>query len=213
MISKAAMKRVMKKLMELYPSSETELEFSNPFELLIATILSAQCTDVRVNIVTKELFKVLGKPEDIYKIDIDELENKIRTCGLYKMKAKNINLTCNRLIEEYDSKVPSNMEDLLSLAGVGRKVANVVMASAYGIPAIAVDTHVFRVSNRIGFVNEKNVEKTEKALMEVLPRKHWIHMHHTFIYHGRKICSARSPKCSICPISKDCKYYKTVEEK
>lgn len=210
MISKAAMKRVMKKMMELYPSTESELEFSNAFELLIATILSAQCTDVRVNIVTKELFKVLSKPEDIKKLNLIKLEQLIKTCGLYKNKAKNIELTCNRLIDKYDCVVPNNMEDLISLAGVGRKVANVVMANAFGIPAIAVDTHVFRVSNRIGFANEKTVEKTEKTLMEVIPRKYWIHMHHTFIYHGRKICQARVPKCEICPISKDCEYYRTV---
>ncbi|MDY6018406.1 MAG: endonuclease III [Anaerococcus sp.] len=184
------------------------LNFTTPFELLIATILSAQCTDVRVNKVTEVMFKKANKPEDFANMDIAEIEEYIKTCGLYKSKAKNIKKTSEILVKDFDSKVPSTMEELTKLPGVGRKTANVVMANAFDIPAIAVDTHVFRVSNRLGLASSNNVVDTEKQLRENLPQDKWSKFHHQLIAHGRKICKARNPLCQECNFSKLCQYYK-----
>lgn len=203
---------VCKILMDKYPS-KPDLEFKNSFELLIATILSAQCTDKRVNIVTKELFKILKKPEDIYKIELNELEDYIKPCGLYKNKAISIYETCDKLVKKFNSKVPNNMENLLELKGVGRKVANVVLSNAFNIPAIAVDTHVFRVSNQIGLVDEKNVYDTEMALMKRIPKENWIHLHHALIKYGREVCTARVHKSEICPIREYCLCCKEIIRK
>ncbi len=189
-----------------YPDAKAELNYTTPFELLIATMLSAQCTDVRVNIVTGELFKTLKEPKDYLEIDEEELGRRIKTCGLYKSKSKNIIKTCHQLIDEYEGQVPESIELMTSLAGVGQKTANVVASNAFGIPAIAVDTHVFRVSNRIGFVKEKTVEKTEDALMKVIPKEQWTKMHHVIIFHGRRCCKARNPNCDACTIKHLCLY-------
>jgi|SRR5699024_7640157 len=154
------------------------------------------------------MFKQANEPEDFANMDIEKIENYIRTCGLYKSKAKNIKNTSLMLVREFDSKVPSTMKDLIKLPGVGRKTANVVMSNAFGTPAIAVDTHVFRVSNRIGFANAKNVLDTEKQLRENLPEEKWTKLHHQIIMHGRKVCKARNPLCEECNFSNICEYYK-----
>lgn len=193
----------------MYPNLDKSfLDFTTPFELLVATILSAQCTDVRVNKVTGNMFKFKNTPEDFAKMDIKEIEEYIKTCGLYKNKAKNIKNASIMLIREFDGKVPNNMEDLLKLPGVGRKTANVVMSNAFGIDAIAVDTHVQRVSNRLGLANSKDVLKTEKDLRKNLPKEKWSKLHHQIIAHGRKICKARNPLCEECDLKDLCEDYK-----
>lgn len=207
-LNKKEIEIVMKKLNKLYPDARPELNFSNSFELLIATILSAQCTDVRVNKVTEILFNDYKTPEEFLSMDINTLSEYIHSCGFYNSKSKNILETCKILVEKYDSIVPNNMEDLTKLPGVGRKTANVVMSCAFGIPAIAVDTHVFRVTNRIGIVNETDVLSTEESLMKVLKKDTWSIAHHLFIFHGRRLCTSRSPKCNDCIINTECKYYK-----
>ncbi len=207
MLKEKEIKIVLDLLLGLYPDAEVELSHSNPFELLIATILSAQCTDVRVNKVTKVLFDKVKTPREFLSLSITELGEIIHSCGFYNMKSKNILATCSILEEKFNGKVPDNIEDLMTLPGVGRKTANVVVSNAFGVPAIAVDTHVFRVSNRIGIANSKNVEDTEIDLMNNIKKELWIKAHHMLIFHGRRICKARNPMCEICPISLYCLYY------
>ncbi|MCR3956464.1 MAG: endonuclease III [Gudongella sp.] len=199
--------QVLDILDELYPNARAELNFRNPFELLIATILSAQCTDVRVNKVTEEMFLELKVPMDYIDLGEEALENKIRSCGLSKSKSRNIIGACEKMLSKYDGRVPETIEELMELPGVGRKTANVVASNAFGIPAIAVDTHVFRVSNRIGLASSKNVEGTEKDLMKAIPRDRWTKAHHQMIFHGRRVCKARSPLCEDCLVSVLCLYY------
>lgn len=199
--------KILDDLDSLYPDAKAGLDFTTPFELLIATILSAQCTDVRVNKVTAVLFKEHNTPKSILDLGIDGLTKYIKSCGLYKTKSKNIINTCNVLYHDYDSEVPDNIEELMKLPGVGRKTSNVVVSIAFDTPAIAVDTHVFRVTNRIGIVNEKDVLSTEKALMRVIPKERWSKSHHLFIWHGRNICKARNPKCEECILNDRCKFY------
>lgn len=194
-------------LEETYPDAHCELEHESPFELLVATILSAQCTDVRVNKVTSEIFKKYNRPEDFAKMDIKKLEGLIKECGLFRNKAKNIKASSSVILEDYDGQVPNTISELLKLPGVGKKTANVVASTAFGVPAIAVDTHVFRVSNRIGFVHEKNVLDTERALENKIDKSRWTKAHHLFIFHGRRCCTARNPKCESCTINKICRYY------
>lgn len=212
-LSKEEIKIVIQKLLERFPDAKAELDHENTFELLIATILSAQCTDVRVNIITGELFKDLKTPEDYIKLSQEELGERIRTCGLYKSKSKNILATCNLLIDKFNGKVPGSLEKLITLPGVGRKTANVVLSNAFDTPAIAVDTHVFRVSNRIGIANSPNVLGTEKQLMEKIEKDMWSKGHHLFIFHGRRICKARRPLCDECPVTEHCRHYKAVIQK
>ena len=195
-------------LEEIYPDAKCELNFTTPFELLIATILSAQCTDVRVNKVTEELFKKYNTPQEFSELSIEKISEEIKSCGLYKTKAEKIKQTSQKLCELYNGKVPSEMDKLTELPGVGRKTANVVLSNAFNEDAIAVDTHVFRVSNRIGIVNTTTPEKTEFELMEVIPKRRWSHAHHLLIFHGRRLCKARKPECDICPIKSNCDYYK-----
>ena len=206
-LTKREMAKVLEKLLGMYPDAGPELDFKTPFELLIATILSAQCTDVRVNKVTSEIFAELKAPEDYIALGQIELEKRIRTCGLSNSKSTNIIRTCEILINEYSGTVPETTEQLITLPGVGRKTANVVASNAFGVPAIAVDTHVFRVSNRIGLAYSKTVEKTEEDLMKNIPRNMWTKAHHLLIFHGRRICKARKPECGICPINTECLYY------
>lgn len=199
---------ILKILDDLYPDARAELNYSNPFELLVATILSAQCTDVRVNKTTDVLFKKYREPKDYIEAGEEKLGKEIYSCGVYKQKSKNIVESCRILEEKYDSKVPESIEELIKLPGVGRKTANVVVSNAFGIPAIAVDTHVFRVSNRLGLANSKNVIDTEKDLMNNIEENRWTKTHHQLIFLGRRICKARKPLCNLCPLKIYCKYYK-----
>ncbi|NLK44744.1 MAG: endonuclease III [Tissierellia bacterium] len=209
MLSKEEIKEVLDRLLKEFPDAKAELNFTNSFELLIATILSAQCTDVQVNKTTSVLFKKLKSPEDYIKLSEEELGKMIKSCGFYKTKSKNILASCRILIEKFNGQVPGSLEDLITLPGVGRKTANVVLSNAFDTPAIAVDTHVFRVSNRIGLANSKNVLDTEKDLMENIDREMWSKAHHLLIFHGRRICKARKPLCHICPVTEFCYYYTT----
>lgn len=183
-----------------YPDAHCELNFSNPFELLIATILSAQATDKKVNQITERLFKNYKTPEDFLVMRQFEMENAIKELGLYHNKAKNILATCRILVEKYQGEVPPNFEALIELPGVGRKTANVVLSNAFGVPALAVDTHVLRVSNRLGLANGTNPDSIEKQLMGLIPREKWSHAHHLLIWHGRRTCVARKPKCQDCSL-------------
>lgn len=194
-------------LEETYPDAHCELDHKSPFELLVATILSAQCTDIRVNKVTSEMFKKYNKPEDFANMDINKLEGLIKECGLFRNKAKNIKASSSVILENYNGEVPNTISELMKLPGVGKKTANVVASTAFGVPAIAVDTHVFRVSNRIGFVHEKNVLDTEKALQNKIDKSRWTKAHHLFIFHGRRCCTARSPRCESCTINKICRSF------
>ena len=190
-----------------YPNAKPALDFTSPFELLVATILSAQSTDVMVNKCTAELFPVANTPEQIAAMTEEELFPYIKRCGFFNTKGRHILETARILVAEYGGEVPASIETLQTLPGVGKKTANVVASNAFGIPAIAVDTHVFRVSNRIGLASAKNVEKTEEQLQKAIPREDWTAAHHWLIYHGRQICDARKPKCELCPLSHLCLYY------
>lgn len=207
MLSKREIKEVIKRFQERYPDAECELVHNSPFELLIATILSAQSTDVRVNIVTEELFKEYDTPEKFLTLTESELAEKIRTIGFYRNKSKNILSTSRTLVEKFNSEVPDNREDLETLAGVGRKTASVVLSNAFNQNAIAVDTHVFRVSNRIGMADSDNVVDTEKDLMKNIDENMWSEAHHLLIFHGRRTCKARNPLCEECNITDLCEYY------
>ena len=195
---------ILKRLETVYFDAKPALNFSNPYELLVATILSAQCTDVRVNMVTKNLFKKYPDAFCLANSNIDELKEEIHSCGCYAIKAKNLIGTAHILCEKHNGNVPSTMEELTMLPGVGRKTANVVLSNAFGIPGIAVDTHVFRVSNRLGLANSKDVEKTEMQLRKNIPENKWSNAHHWLIYHGRQVCSARNPKCTNCFLNDLC---------
>lgn len=211
-MKKENIEKILKILSETYPEAKCALSFNSPYELLIATMLSAQCTDVRVNQVTDELYKEYNTPEKIISLTEEELGEKIRSCGLYKSKSKNILATTRAIIEEHNGKVPNTMEELIKLPGVGRKTANVVLSNAFGVPAIAVDTHVFRVSNRLGIAKGDTPEQVEKGLMENVPREMWSDTHHYIIWHGRQICKARKPNCEECPLAPYCEYFNAVEE-
>lgn len=208
MLTKAQKAEALDILARTYPNARPALEFHTPFELLVATILSAQSTDVMVNLCTRELFPVANTPEQIAAMTEEELFPYIKRCGFFNTKGRHILETARILVTRYGGEVPANLELLQTLPGVGRKTANVVASNAFGIPAIAVDTHVFRVSNRIGLANAKNVEKTEEQLQKAIPREHWSRAHHWLIFHGRQICAARKPKCEICPLIGLCEFYK-----
>lgn len=210
MLTRAQKNEALAILAATYPGAKPALEFSSPFELLVATILSAQSTDVMVNICTRELFAFANTPAAIAAMTEEELFPYIRRCGFFRLKGRHILETARILIAEYGGEVPADLQKLQSLPGVGRKTANVVASNAFGIPAIAVDTHVFRVSNRIGLAHANNVEKTEEQLMKAIPRENWTAAHHWLIYHGRQICDARKPKCEICPLSHICEYRQAV---
>ena len=197
---------IFTRLRNATPSPTTELNYSNPFELLIAVILSAQATDVGVNKATAKLYPVANTPEAIYNLGVDGLKEYIKTIGLFNSKAENVIKTCKALIEKHDSQVPDNREDLEALPGVGRKTANVVLNTAFGQPAMAVDTHIFRVSNRTGIAPGKNVLEVEKRLMRLVPKEFLLDAHHWLILHGRYTCTARKPKCGICAIEDLCEF-------
>tara|TARA_R110002124_G_scaffold287365_1_gene474243 strand:+ start:175358 stop:176002 length:645 start_codon:yes stop_codon:yes gene_type:complete len=193
-------------LEKINPEPEGELNWSSPFELLIAVVLSAQATDIGVNKATGPLFAVANTPEAIYALGEDKIRDYIKTIGLFNTKAKNIYALCKMMIDEYGSVVPQTREELMKLAGVGRKTANVVLNLAFGQPTIAVDTHLFRVSNRTGLARGKTPDEVERKLMKVIPKEFLLHAHHWLILHGRYICKARKPNCAECPVYAYCAY-------
>jgi len=212
-LNKEEITMVLEILRKNYPDAKSELNFSNPFELLVATIMAAQSTDRQVNIITKNLFNLYPGPEDIVKLSEEELGALIKSSGFYRNKSKNILKTCEILLNEYEGKVPKTREELVKLPGVGRKTANVVISNVFGQDAIAVDTHVFRVTNRIGIVKAKNVEDTEQELMKKIPKSLWSEAHHWFILHGRRVCKARKPLCEVCEIREYCIYNRKLRSK
>ena len=202
----AAFDQILAELERLYPDAKPALHFANPYQLLVAVILSAQCTDVKVNAVTPALFAAYPDAHALATADPLDVEGYIRTCGLYHNKAKNLVATAKTLVECYDGEVPADHEKLTQLPGVGRKTANVVMSCAFGADAIAVDTHVFRVSNRLGLADANDVLKTEKQLMQNIPQNKWSLAHHWIIFHGRRVCAARKPDCLSCTLNPWCEY-------
>ena len=203
-ITKKVKDEMLTILENTYKDTKSALNFNNPFELLIAVILSAQCTDKRVNVTTARLFAKANTPEGILNMGVENLENEIRDCGLFRNKAKNIIATCHKLCSDYNGQVPSDFDELLKLPGVGRKTANVVSSIAFNRPAIAVDTHVFRVSNRLHLAEGNTPNEVEKGLQKAIPMEKWSDAHHWLIWHGRKICRARKPLCGECPLKELC---------
>ena len=201
-------------LRNTYPEATCGLDFNTPFELLVAVMLSAQCTDERVNKTVAYIFPKYNTPEDFANMEISELENLIRPCGFYKNKAKNLKACSLKLIHDFNGIVPNNMDDLLTLPGIGRKSANVILLDAYNTPVgIAVDTHCKRISNRIGLSSKSEPEKIEQDLLKLFPKELLKDVNHLFVWHGRNICTARFPKCSSCPIKKYCKNWNNYYEK
>ena len=198
--------KILAELERLYPDAKPALHFDNPYQLLVAVILSAQCTDVKVNMVTPALFAAYPDAAAMAKATAEEIEPYIKTCGIYRNKAKNLAATARALVERHGGEVPADHELLTQLPGVGRKTANVVMSCAFGADAIAVDTHVFRVSNRLGLADAPDVLKTEEQLMQVIPRSAWSRAHHWLIYHGRRVCAARKPACETCTLRAWCRH-------
>ena len=206
MLNKSEIRLCLDKMGEMYPDAHCELNHENPFELVIAVLLSAQCTDVLVNKVTKELFQKYKTPEDYLNVSLEELQQDIRSIGLFRNKAKNIQNLCKMLIEEYEGTVPNTRDELIKFPGVGRKTANVVVSVAYGVPAIAVDTHVERVSKRLGFCRWKDtVLEVEQTLMKKVPIEEWSVTHHRMIFFGRYHCKAQNPQCPTCPLLDLCR--------
>ncbi|MGP1488837.1 MAG: endonuclease III [Peptoanaerobacter stomatis] len=206
-------KAIIEILKEMYPDATCELNHNTPYELLVATILSAQSTDKRVNIVTKDLFKVADTPEKMVKLGEEKLKEYIRTIGFFNTKSKNLISMSRDLIQKYNSEVPKTMEELTSLAGVGRKTANVVMSNCFKVPAIAVDTHVFRLAHRLGFSAQEDVYKVEMDLQKKIAKKDWTLAHHMLIFHGRYTCKAKNPLCKECNLKEYCLYYKNLLKK
>lgn len=203
--------KIVNELAKCYDGEKGSLDFTTPFELLVAVMLSAQCTDARVNIVTKDLFKVANTPEQFSKMTVKRIEKLISSISFYRNKAKHIKECSIQIIENFDGKVPETMEELTTLAGIGRKSANVIMLEAFNnCQGIAVDTHALRISNRLGLSKETDASKVEQDLLKKIPKKHWRLMNHLLVYHGRAICDARKPKCEECTISAYCKYYKKL---
>ena len=206
-MKKNDIKKVLELLYNTYPDAKCELNYNNAFQLIVSTILSAQATDKKVNEVTERVFKKYSTVYDFAGLTGEELEMEIKEIGLYKNKSKNILSMSKALINEYNGEVPDQKDELMKLSGVGPKTANVVLSNAYNVPAIAVDTHVFRVTNRIGLASSSTVEKTEIQLMENIPEKQWTNAHHALIFHGRRTCIARNPKCEICSVQEYCDFY------
>jgi len=201
-------------LLKEYPNTKGSLNFSNPFEILVAVCLSAQCTDERVNLVTPALFKKYGSPELMANADLKDIEDLIHSCGFYKNKAKNLKAASQKIIKDYNGEVPHTMEELIAIPGVGRKSANVIMLEAFGdAQGIAVDTHCKRLSNRIGLSKEIEPSKIEQDLLKKIPKTYWAKINHLFIDHGRKVCKAPKPLCENCVIKDKCEYYKKEKNK
>lgn len=203
-----AINKILEFLDKKYPDASCSLRYENPFELLVATILSAQCTDKRVNSVTKSLFKKYKTPKDFALADLDELKNIIKPTGFFNNKAINIKNMAIKIVENYNGSVPTNMKDLISLPGVGRKTANVVLGNCFTPEGIVVDTHVKRISKRLGLTKSDNPEKIEDDLLKIIPRENWNIFSHQMILFGREICASRKPKCDICELNNVCDYYK-----
>ena len=199
--------RVLKKLYEEYPDSKCSLNYSSTHELLIATILSAQCTDDRVNITTKNLFNKYTSPQDFAYCDLKELSQDIHSCGYHNQKSKNIQGTSLRIVEDYNGEVPDNIEELIKLPGVGRKTANCVLGEVYKVPSMVIDTHMVRIMGLLGFVKTTDAKKIEFELMDLFERDHWVKLTHMIIDHGRAVCIARRPKCMQCLLSNLCPSY------
>jgi endonuclease-3 len=200
---------IIKRLKRAYPDAHCALNHTTPFELLIATILSAQCTDERVNIVTADLFRKYRGPEDFVKVSQQELEKDVHSTGFFRNKAKNIKAASQRLLDVYSGEIPQTMEEILTLGGVARKTGNVVLGNAFGIASgVVVDTHVSRLSQRLGLTKEKTPEKIERDLQELVPKKDWVMFSHWLIFHGRQVCIARKPKCRECVLADQCPSYK-----
>ena len=197
-------KAVLAELENLYPDAGPELHFTNPYETLVAVMLSAQCTDRQVNKVTPALFERYPTVESMAQASVEDVYAMVKSCG-FKTKASNIVEACRLIMQRHGGEVPGDMKALMDLPGVGQKTANVVLANAFGIPTIAVDTHVFRVSNRIGLAQAKNVEETERQLQKAIPQKDWVKAHHWLIFHGRRVCHARNPQCASCAIQPLCR--------
>ena len=206
LIDNSDVEQVIEILETMHPEAACALAHRDPFELIVAVALSAQTTDVSVNKVTPELFRRYPDPESLASADPDDVMEVIRTIGLYRNKSKNIVRLAGKLVSDFGGKVPDDFDSLITLPGVGRKTANVVLAEGFGVPRIAVDTHVFRVANRIGLTDETDVNATEDALMERIPEDCWIKAHHLLIFHGRKCCSARKPACSECGLNEICRH-------
>ncbi len=205
LLTKKNVRLALDLLGEMYPDAGCELQYHDPYQLLVAVVLSAQTTDKRVNMVTEDLFRVCPGPSEMAAMEESELQERIRSIGMYRTKAANVIKLSRMLMEKYDGAVPAEQDLLEELPGVGRKSANVVLSVAFGQPRIAVDTHVFRVANRIGLVQEKNVLDTEKALMKRIPEPEWTVNHHRLIWHGRRVCAARKPACESCLLDGICK--------
>ena len=202
--------KILGRLEQMYPEAKAELVFSNPYEMLVATILSAQCTDRQVNKVTPAVFSRYPDPVSMAAADVKDLYPLVKSCG-FSTKASNIICACRIIRDTYGGEVPHTMEELTKLPGVGRKTANVVLFNAFGIPAFAVDTHVFRVSNRLGLCKADTVEETEKQMTRIIPKEKWGQAHHWLIWHGRRLCKARNPLCAECALKDLCAYQKTAE--
>ncbi len=202
--------KVLDKLEQMYPEAKAELSFSNPYEMLVATILSAQCTDRQVNKVTPAVFSRYPDPVSMAAADVNDLYPMVKSCG-FSTKASNIISACRIIRDIYGGEVPHTMEELTKLPGVGRKTANVVLSNAFGIPAFAVDTHVFRVCNRLGLCRADNVTETEKQMTRIIPKEKWGQAHHWLIWHGRRLCKARNPLCRDCELKDLCPYRKAAE--
>ena len=209
MLRKAKREAILRILEETYKDTKTALNYNSPFELLVAVILSAQCTDERVNKTTPSIFEKYNTPQDFINMDIKTLETLIHPCGFYKNKAKNIKEYSRKLLEEFNGVLPNDMEKLVTLAGIGRKSANVIMLEAFDNPVgIAVDTHAKRISNRLGLSLESDPNKIEQDLLKIIPKEYYKDVNHLLVWHGRNTCTARNPKCDTCSVKKYCKYYK-----
>ena len=204
---------IIETLKEMYPDAKCSLDFSTPFQMLVSVVLSAQCTVERVNKTTPSIFLKYSTPQDFADMDIELLEELIHPCGFYKTKAKNLKRTAQILVEKYDGIVPNNMEDLMSLPGVGRKSANVIMLEAFDLPqGIAVDTHCKRIANRLGFSSQSDPAKIEQDLLKVIPKEYYKDVNHILIWHGRNVCTSQKPKCDSCKLQQYCKFYKSNKQ-
>lgn len=211
MTKKDKVKNILENLGKIYGEAEVELNYNSPFELFVAVVLSAQCTDKRVNIVTKDLFKTLNKPEDYKNALIEDIELLVKSTGFYKNKAKNLKAASIKILDDYNGKIPDTMEDLIKLPGAGRKTANVILGKIFNKPAITVDTHVKRLSKRIGLTKEENPEKIEYDMQKIIEKNKWFYFSNLLIRHGRAVCNARKPKCCGCTIKEYCKHGRGIE--